>query len=175
MNTFLTLFLLYTSPIVLNGISFLILSRYKIEELNTTSYKFLYFVSIGFSFLGLTMGLFTGLSMTPVVGTIVPAFLTFIGALITYIFFKENESLINRIIAIECLIFLSVFLFIGGYNGIQQRKIVEIEQKKLDFHKEVLLKKIDLEAKKELIQFEKTLKDSIDIEEIPFENIPIEK
>ena len=47
---------------------------------------------MSFSFLGLTVGLMSGLSKSPVVGVIIPSILTFYGGVIYYLFLFSNKE-----------------------------------------------------------------------------------
>jgi predicted neutral ceramidase superfamily lipid hydrolase len=78
-----------------------------------------------FACLGLVIGILTGASMTPVVGSLLPALLTLLGALLAYMFGKE--SLADWRPAIPyCLIALMLSalygIFMGGtIRGTEQR------------------------------------------------------
>lgn len=138
------------------------------DEVN--NFKVLYPISIGFSFLGLTIGVFSGLSMSPVVGTIVPAFLTFLGGFITYFFTKETGSHINRLIAIICLIIVPPSLILGGLSGAKERKKYEETIELRALAKEKALKGYDYYYKQEFLLLEKSLKNP-EVDTISFEEL----
>jgi hypothetical protein len=175
MNSEYSILILFLVSIVGNGLVFLIyrylLNRFLTINISTSAFN-LFVISVGFSFLGLVIGILTGLSSSAVVGAIVPAFLTFIGVIATYIFISNTGSIsTNKPIAVLCVVFLSFYLMVGAIAGIKERKQNEIVMKKLDFEKEVSLKQVDLEIKKELIRYEKTQVDSVVIDTISIDEL----
>jgi hypothetical protein len=145
------------------------------EAHETIPFRVLFPISIGFCFLGLTMGIFSGLSLSPVVGTIIPAFLTFLGGFITYLFTKENGiSHFNRLIAIVCLIVVPPSLLLGGLYGIHERKKYEETLELRALAKEKAIKAYDYFYKQELILFEKSLENP-DVDTVMLDEIMQEK
>ncbi len=126
-----------------------------------------YFLMLGFSYIGMTLGLLTGLSVNPVVHSVIPALLTFLTGLTAYIFIKKDFDLTNRKMAVSSLIFITIFLVYGLEVGskirikseLENRRIEHIYQQdmekykyelkayelelELDFQKELLLLKTD--------------------------------
>ena len=80
-------------------------------------------IILGFCFLGMTIGLFIGLSKTPVVGLVIPALLTFIAGLISYFFLTQRDSISvqNRIFSGLSLATLCISLVIGMHYGVLRR------------------------------------------------------
>lgn len=86
-------------------------------------------VAAAFSFLGFTIGMNVGLSLTPVVGTIIPAVLTFIAGIAAYLFFNEKyNSMNNRAMALALIISISFFIQLGDEIGAKKRMKVEAQQ-----------------------------------------------
>jgi hypothetical protein len=128
--------------------------------------KDFFFVIIGFSYIGMTLGLLTGLSLSPVVQAVIPALLVFMTGLSAYMFrgkeSKPNETskeseLKNYKIAVSALIFISVFLMYGLEIGSGIRAASEYETKIIerDFKNEQLKfeKKLELQYLKELKKY----------------------
>jgi hypothetical protein len=104
------------------------------------------FASIGlaFSFLGLSIGLLSGLSISPVVGVLIPALLTFFGGVLSYAFLfgKSQNSFENTLTLIIIVISVSFSLILGVDYGSSQRSKVEF-----------LMKENELERKKNFEEF----------------------
>lgn len=77
-------------------------------------------ISMGFTNIGLIMGILTGLSDSPVVGAIVPAFLTFFAALLGYWTLKEVSSQATTI-AVIILLVVPLSLMRGVEIGMKDR------------------------------------------------------
>jgi glucan phosphoethanolaminetransferase (alkaline phosphatase superfamily) len=72
-------------------------------------------VAIAFSFLGLTIGIHIGLSVSPVVGIIIPSLLTFIGGFVIYVFvFTDKSKLQDGFVLLIILTSLCFFLMLGS-------------------------------------------------------------
>lgn len=69
-----------------------------------------------FSCLGLVIGILTGASMTPVVGSLLPALLTLLGALLAYMFGKESLAIWRPTVP-YCLIVLMLSALYGIFMG----------------------------------------------------------
>ncbi len=78
-----------------------------------------FLINLGFSFMGLSIGILTGWSSSPVVGVVIPALLTFYGGMVSYsfLFKKEKSSQLNSIVLSGSLISISFFLIIGTDYG----------------------------------------------------------
>ena len=114
-----------------------------------------YFLMLGFAFIGMTLGLLTGLSVNPVVHAVIPALLSFLTGLTAYIFIKKDFELSNRKIAATSLIFITLFLVYGLEVGskirikseLENRRIEHIYQKDLEKYKyELKAYDLDLEV-----------------------------
>jgi hypothetical protein len=124
-----------------------------------------YFLLLGFAYIGMTLGLLTGLSINPVVHAVIPALLTFLTGLTAYIFIKKDFEQANRKIAVSSLVFITLFLVYGLEVGskiraeseMESRRIDQIFQKDLEKYKHEL-KAYDLEVelmhKKKLMELE---------------------
>ena len=109
-----------------------------------------YFLLLGIAFIGMTLGLLTGLSVNPVVHAVIPALLTFLTGLTAYIFIKKDFELTNRRIAVSSLVFITVFLVYGLEVGSKIRIKSELENRRIE-----LIYKKDLEKyKSELKAYE---------------------
>ncbi len=78
-------------------------------------YQHMFFL-LGFSYLGGMLGITTGSSETPVLGTLLPALLTFITGLLAYLFNHKNSAEYKPLIPMSmlCLMVCSVFsVFLG--------------------------------------------------------------
>ncbi len=76
---------------------------------------------IAFGTLGGLIGLFTGASKTPVVGSLLPALLTFMAGILTYLFTRDSLSELRPIIP-YCIISLIAAGIFGGFFGSEIRK-----------------------------------------------------
>ncbi|MEN8226460.1 MAG: hypothetical protein ABFS05_13985 [Bacteroidota bacterium] len=122
-----------------------------------------YFLLLGFAYIGMTLGLLTGLSLNPVVHAVIPALLTFLTGLTAYIFIKKDFEQANRKIAVSSLVFITLFLVYGLEVGskirakseLETRRIDQIYQKDFEKYKHEL-KAYDLEI--ELLHKKKLLK-----------------
>lgn len=113
---------LYTIAFWLIVLLFLFIVRSIITDLKTTSPLILincFLINLGFSFMGLSIGILTGWSSSPVVGVVIPALLTFYGGMVSYsfLFKKEKSSQLNSIVLSGSLISISFFLIIGTDYG----------------------------------------------------------
>lgn len=100
-----------------------------------------------FTCLGLVIGILTGASMTPVVGSLLPALLTLLGALLAYMFGKE--SLADwRLTVPLCLIALMLSALYGIFMG---GTIRDTWQRNADIKRaaDLYYKKVDLEVAKQ--------------------------
>lgn len=80
---------------------------------------------LGFSYLGGMLGITTGSSETPVLGTLLPALLTFITGLLAYLFNHKDVGEYKPLIpmSLMCLMICSVFsVFLGTTIRSQQIK-----------------------------------------------------
>ena len=73
-----------------------------------------------FSLLGGVIGIFVGASQTPVIGTVLPAILTFITGLLAYLFGKETLIEWRPVIPV-CIISLLIMSLFGSFMGSQVR------------------------------------------------------
>lgn len=116
-------------------------------------------VLLGFSFFGLSIGLLIGLSETPVLGTLGPTLLTFLGGLTVYFFLKgkkEDSSLFKRnmIMSSLGLIFLPINLFLGVVYGGVERSEYELRDLRYEMKIERFKTKLEI-IKKDSVDFEK--------------------
>jgi hypothetical protein len=73
-------------------------------------------------------GIFVGASQTPVIGTVLPAVLTFITGLLAYLFSKEN--LVDwRPVIPNCIVALLLTVLFGAFMGSQIRLDYEETEK----------------------------------------------
>jgi hypothetical protein len=73
-----------------------------------------------FSLLGVTLGILTGWSRSPVVGTAITAILGLVGGFSLYLLGKKEYP---RIVVSVCILILSFLLLVGTYLGGQFRRI----------------------------------------------------
>lgn len=104
-------------------------------------------VIFSFSLLGGIIGLFVGASKTPVIGTVLPAILTFVAALLAYLFGKENLRDWRPVLPF-CIIAVLLTALYGSLMGTSVRKDFEDSEKR---YKEWILhyEKVGLEVAKE--------------------------
>ena len=81
-----------------------------------------------FSLLGGVIGIFVGASQTPVIGTVLPAVLTFITGLLAYLFGKESMMEWRPVIPV-CIISLLITSLFGSFMGSQIRLDFEESEK----------------------------------------------
>ena len=119
--------------VVLSVLLFLVkgvqsLSNKKWVQIDKNAFVLL-FLSLGFGFLGLTLGIFVGFSSSPVINVIIPALLSFIGGFITFLFISPKvNSISNRIGAGMFLSVLSITVIYGTEIGINSRLKAEDEK-----------------------------------------------
>lgn len=118
---------------------------------NVTISLFIEFFVItnGFALLGFSLGSIIGLSRSPVIAALLPAFLTFMGGFLIYIFVQKDNfiTLKNKIIVSLIMSSLSVNLIFGVELG-------SIERKSAVYHNRVTEHLIEMEMK----EFEHLLK-----------------
>jgi FtsH-binding integral membrane protein len=78
-----------------------------------------------FSLLGGVIGIFVGMSQTPVIGTVLPALLAFITGFLTYLFSKETLKEWRSIIPV-CIISLLITSLFGSFMASQVRLDFEL-------------------------------------------------
>lgn len=170
MNTIVITYI-YPVLIIIVFNALFLFQNIKIAVIGSLNTKVFNLSILGFSYFGLTVGFFVGLSSSSTLSAVLPALLTFIGGMMAYYFFGTNNSQAsdNQFLSMIALISISIFLSLGAYKGIQQRKIYEISQKELEIDKEITLKKVENELKKDIIRFEIDLKkaDTITFDVIP--------
>lgn len=107
-----------------------------------------YFLMLGFAYIGMTLGLLTGLSVNPVVHSVIPALLTFLTGLTAYIFIKKDFDLTNRKTAVSSLIFITIFLVYGLEVGSKIRIKSELENRRIEhiYQKDMEKYKYELKA-----------------------------
>lgn len=97
-------------------------------------------IAVAFSYLGLTMGILVGNSREPAVNALIPAILSFFGAITIYIFFNAKyNNPDNRKIAGLCLILISVTVIVGADIGDTYRMNAEQSQKDEDYNRQLIL------------------------------------
>lgn len=101
-----------------------------------------------FACLGLVIGILTGASMTPVVGSLLPALLTLLGALLAYMFGKESLAVWRPAIP-YCLIALMLSALYGIFMG---GTIRDTWQRNADIQHaaDLYYEKVDLEVAKQI-------------------------
>lgn len=96
-----------------------------------------------FAFLGYGIGLMIGLSQSPVVQVAIPAFLTFYGGFVTYLFakdaFKDDET---RYAIMFSVMAVSVFLMLWIEVGGKEKNFAIESRAKFDLHYFELQEKI---------------------------------
>jgi len=130
-------------------VSALILALIKATAKNYKTLLDLCLICLSASFLGTTLGLFIGLSNSPVVGVFVPALLTFCSGLVTYFFISKDTKFAyeNRFIVILNLIFLSFFLIAGAEKGSAIRSAENYDEKAQEFSYKIQEKQYDFKLK----------------------------
>jgi len=101
-----------------------------------------------FACLGLVIGILTGASMTPVVGSLLPALLTLLGALLAYMFGKESLAVWRPAIP-YCLIALMLSALYGIFMG---GTIRDTWQRNADIQHaaDLYYEKVDLEVARQI-------------------------
>jgi 4-hydroxybenzoate polyprenyltransferase len=101
-----------------------------------------------FGFLGGVLGYSAGYSRVPVVGTILPALLTFVTALLGYLFSKDQLETYRPLIP-YCIVVLLLNSFYGlSVGSIMRGKFDDFER---DYQKRLLYyERVELESKKAL-------------------------
>lgn len=102
----------------------------------------------GFTALGGMVGIATGASLTPVVGTVLPAFLTFVSGVLVYLFGRESLSEWRHAIPF-CLIGLLLASLYMSFVGTGIRADTEAFQR--DYDVWLIKHKNILEAEKEFL------------------------
>lgn len=110
-------------------------------------------VILAFCVIGMTVGIFTGVSKSPVVGSILPAFLSVISAILIFIFGKEAAGEYHALVPV-CIIALTLCTLFGafygsGVRGNWVRQQVGIEKEMLEY-REVIIPSMLYNAKKEI-------------------------
>ena len=89
----------------------------------------LFIVLAPFSTIGIISGVLTGLSRTPAVSALIPAVLTFVGAVVA---FQIAKTKIDTIVAALATISFSIFLLIGTLLGSAEREIYDARKNSLE-------------------------------------------
>ena len=102
---------------------------------------------VSFCLLGGVIGIFVGNSLTPVIGTVLPAVLTFITGLLAYLFGKDNLEEWRPVIP-NCIISLLLSVLIGSFMGAQIR--LDYEESEKEYERWILhYKNVSLPVAKE--------------------------
>lgn len=136
------------------------------KETTTANLLNIFLIALGFSFLGLTIGIILGLSQSPLGQVIISTIFTLIGGVSVYLFAgkenhvfqKENQRYVSML-----LIGISLFLIIGMENASIERVRAEslIKQQELNIQKELERYKLELRAyeiKQDILKEKKTNK-----------------
>ena len=100
-----------------------------------------------FSLLGGVIGIFVGMSQTPVIGTVLHAVLTFITGLLAYLFSKESLIEWRPVIPV-CIVALLITSLFGSFMGSQVR--LDFEQSAKSYERWLLhYEKVGLPVAKE--------------------------
>lgn len=117
-------YLIFLLPILLWSILYIIsniVRRFSsaLKKVDGKFFVYLTIINISFSFTGLSIGILTGWSSSPVVGVVIPALLTFYGGMVSYAFiFKKSDTNKNDGLIMACsLISISLFLIVGTDYG----------------------------------------------------------
>jgi hypothetical protein len=89
----------------------------------------LFIIFAPFSTIGIISGVLTGLSRTPAVSALIPAVLTFVGAVVA---FQIAKTKIDTLVAALATICFAVFLLIGTLLGSAEREIYEARKNSLE-------------------------------------------
>lgn len=119
------------------------------RHLKVSDFLYIILLNTGFSFMGTTIGLMTGLSMSPVIGVVIPALLTLYGGILSYAFLfgkKESEKR-NGVILAGALVSTSFFLMLGADYGAAQRNEFEDQLRAIEWNEkksfEIFKRKIE--------------------------------
>jgi len=165
-SVYLTYYLLIAGYVlgfyILIRLANLILKQFRREYSFLGDIDTSYFLMLGFSFIGMTLGLLTGLSVNPVVHAVIPALLTFLTGITAYLFIKKDFDPANRRMAVTSLVFITLFLVYGlevgskirAMSELENRRIEQIYQKDLEKYK-YELKAYELELK---LEYQRKLK-----------------
>jgi len=143
--------------VCLMNILFILLVRLAFIKVKVpfTHFVFLFGLSLGFSVLGLTIGLLVGDSREPAVNTTISASLTFLGAMVVYLFAKKDSNLMNFskqlnngfFVVIIALISFPTTLLYGALLGSNNRLTVEEYQQEMEIDKANRLKYYEYQLK----------------------------
>ncbi len=123
-------------------------------NLNSKILIYLFAIANSFSLLGLTMGLLIGLSLTSVIGIVIPALLTFFGGFLTYVFVLGNKKALDGYIMVIILSSISFFMIVGvDYGSAMRIEFVEQEQDRIE-HRKREFEILKSNLMKENIQFD---------------------
>ena len=131
-------YLLYAYSVLFWGVVYSIIAWLKRKfkktknELLPGSILYFFLLSVSFSCLGLTIGLLIGLSISPVIGVVIPALLTFFGGFITYAFVFGNKKEEDGYIMIIILFTVSFFLILGSDYGASMRAVFQQETRDIE-------------------------------------------
>jgi hypothetical protein len=123
-------------------------SRFATQKPALSHLLFLFATAVGFAFLGLTVGIFVGNSRESAVNTTISAAMTFMGAMVVYLFTKKDSSTVNFslklsnsfFVAIICLISFPINLLYGALIGGANRRDSEVYDKSIEFDYQTKLK-----------------------------------
>lgn len=90
-----------------------------------------FLIVLGFTLFGFSLGLIVGLSRSPVIAALTPAFLTFIGGFLVFIFVQKNDllSIQNKITSAFIMVGISISLIYGIEIGARERQnITNVEK-----------------------------------------------
>lgn len=123
-------------------------------------YNGMFLPTVGFSILGLAIGILTGLSRTPVVDITIPALLTFLAGFVTYVFITPKYNFENRLMASLAIFSMAFFLLYGSDKGADARVEYEIYENEYILWKELYVDSVKTARTIELNKLKETNYDS---------------
>jgi hypothetical protein len=173
MTPYLSGFLAH-SIIAIAFLSLLLGILYSVQSISENEYweraygfvKTNFLIFLGFAILGLSVGLLSGSSLSPVIGQVIPSVLTFLGLIVVYQFASDKMPSVNKNIIAVSILLNCIFILYG--NEISSIHRMKVENKKaLEEHN----RKKDLESHKTnlLLELEKNKKEiQIDLKKIEY-------
>jgi|GEM_PF-5517202 len=137
--------LLITVPVVILIIAGILFYWKRIKALpwNFQTISLAIIFLFAFFITGYNIGLFTGLSVTPVIQYVIPAVLTFVTGFITYIFLQKDTHHTAAYRAAWIVLAFNIGLLAGGKKGMVERAVYDRDTYNQELKKQLFLKRID--------------------------------
>ncbi len=125
-----------------------------------------FLIFLGFAILGLSIGLLSGSSLSPVIGHVIPSVLTFLGLIVVYQFASDKMPDVNKNIIAVSILLNCVFMLYGNEMSsiyrikVENKKLLEEHNRKKDLesHKNELQLELNKELEKHKKEFQVEIK-----------------